>query len=149
MKLDVTCMRYLSKDDYRVLTAVEMGMKNHDVVPVELIVNIAKLRHGGAQKFLTTLLRFKLIYNDKTTYDGTCSITLEASWSGCDWGVGLLRFDWVGFTASIVISSDPLSSSLLLFPHAHDRLPAHVRRVRHPGAQDIAGQGTHCGGKCL
>lgn len=64
-------MRYLSKDDYRVLTAVEMGMKNHDVVPVELIVNIAKLRHGGAQKFLTTLLRFKLIYNDKTTYDGT------------------------------------------------------------------------------
>eukprot|EP00624_Nannochloropsis_granulata_P007850 evm.model.NODE_9859_length_36964_cov_30.200871.4 len=69
MKLDVTCMRYLSKDDYRVLTAVEMGMKNHDVVPVELIVNIAKLRHGGAQKFLTTLLRFKLIYNDKTTYD--------------------------------------------------------------------------------
>ncbi|GAB5035607.1 atypical rio rio2 protein kinase [Nannochloropsis oceanica] len=70
MKLDVTCMRYLSKDDYRVLTAVEMGMKNHDVVPVELIVNIAKLRHGGAQKFLNTLLRFKLIYNDKTTYDG-------------------------------------------------------------------------------
>ncbi len=70
MKLDVTCMRYLSKDDYRVLTAVEMGMKNHDVVPVELIVSIAKLRHGGVQKFLQTLLRFKLIYNDKTTYNG-------------------------------------------------------------------------------
>lgn len=80
-------MRYLSKDDYRVLTAVEMGMKNHDVVPVELIVNIAKLRHGGAQKFLTTLLRFKLIYNDKTTYDGTwlawSGVLLGALWVGC------------------------------------------------------------------
>jgi len=81
MKLDVTCMRYLSKDDYRVLTAVEMGMKNHDVVPVELIVNIAKLRHGGAQKFLNTLLRFKLIYNDKTTYDGRClRVTFEGGY---------------------------------------------------------------------
>lgn len=28
-------------------------------------------RHGGVQKFLSTLLRFKLIYHDKTTYDGT------------------------------------------------------------------------------
>lgn len=87
MKLDVTCMRYMSKDEFRVLTAVEvrslvacffgwvwcvglagagiestrlqsptplqththtykqqMGMKNHDVVPVELITAIAKLR---------------------------------------------------------------------------------------------------------
>lgn len=70
MKLDVTCMRYMSKDEYRVLTAVEMGMKNHDVVPVELIVRIAKLRHGGVQKFLETLMRWKLVYHDKTTYDG-------------------------------------------------------------------------------
>ncbi|EWM22057.1 rio kinase [Nannochloropsis gaditana] len=70
MKLDVTCMRYMSKDDFRVLTAVEMGMKNHDVVPVELLIKIAKLRHGGVQKFLSTLLRFKLVYHDKTTYDG-------------------------------------------------------------------------------
>lgn len=28
MKLDVNVLRYLSKDDFRVLTAVEMGMKN-------------------------------------------------------------------------------------------------------------------------
>jgi RIO kinase 2 len=39
MKLDVTCMRYLSKDDYRVLTAVEMGMRNHELVPVSLITS--------------------------------------------------------------------------------------------------------------
>jgi hypothetical protein len=28
MKLDVDVLRYLSKDEFRVLTAVEMGMKN-------------------------------------------------------------------------------------------------------------------------
>jgi RIO-like serine/threonine protein kinase len=32
MKLDVTCMRYLSKDDYRVMTALEAGMRNHELV---------------------------------------------------------------------------------------------------------------------
>ena len=28
MKLDVNALRYLTKDDFRVLTAVEMGMCN-------------------------------------------------------------------------------------------------------------------------
>jgi RIO-like serine/threonine protein kinase len=28
MKLDVNALRYLSKDDFRVLTVVEMGMRN-------------------------------------------------------------------------------------------------------------------------
>lgn len=31
MKLDVTALRYLSKEEFRVLTGVEMGMKNHEV----------------------------------------------------------------------------------------------------------------------
>ena len=31
-KLNVTMLRYLSKEDFRVLTAVEMGMKNHELV---------------------------------------------------------------------------------------------------------------------
>lgn len=37
MKLDVNVLRYLSKDDWRVLTAVEMGQKNHEIVPVPLV----------------------------------------------------------------------------------------------------------------
>ena len=57
MKLDVTCMRYLSKEDYRVLQAVEMGMRNHELVPVPLITQIARLKHGGSYKVLSTLLR--------------------------------------------------------------------------------------------
>ncbi|DBA00759.1 TPA: hypothetical protein N0F65_001230 [Lagenidium giganteum] len=70
MKLDVTCMRYLTKEHFRVLTAIEMGMKNHEVVPVELITAIAKLRHGGVNKILSHLLRNKLIAHDGNTYDG-------------------------------------------------------------------------------
>lgn len=70
VKLDVTCMRHLSKSDYRVLTAVEMGMKNHDLVPTELIASIAKLRTGGAHRIINTLHAFKLIAHDRSTYDG-------------------------------------------------------------------------------
>ena len=88
MKLDVTCMRYLSKDDFRVLTAVEMGMKNHELVPVELITSIARLRHGGeylylpyarvivsswcvgSHKILSTLLRHKLVAHAQQNYNG-------------------------------------------------------------------------------
>lgn len=63
-------MRYLGKDEYRMLTAVEMGMRNHELVPVELIVSIAKLRHGGAHKILSTLLRFKLLSHENQSFDG-------------------------------------------------------------------------------
>lgn len=70
MKLDVTCMRYLSKDDFRVLTAVEMGMKNHELVPVSLITAIAQLRHGGSYRILSNLLRHKLVAHAQQEYDG-------------------------------------------------------------------------------
>ena len=70
MKLDVSRMRYLSKEDYRVLTAVEMGMRNHELVPVELISSIAKLRHGGIHKILSNLLRHKLLAHDSKKYNG-------------------------------------------------------------------------------
>jgi RIO kinase 2 len=70
MKLDVTCMRYLTKDDYRMLTAVEMGMRNHELVPVELICSIAKLRHGGSHKIMSTLLRYKLLSHENQSFDG-------------------------------------------------------------------------------
>lgn len=70
MKLDVTCMRYLTKEDFRILVAIEMGMRNHEMVPVGLITNIAKLRHGGCYKILSTLLRYKLIAHTNQEYNG-------------------------------------------------------------------------------
>lgn len=37
MKFDVNILRYIEKDAWRVLVSVEMGMKNHELVPVELV----------------------------------------------------------------------------------------------------------------
>ncbi|GER34203.1 serine/threonine-protein kinase rio2 [Striga asiatica] len=70
MKLDVDALRYLSKDDFRVLTAVEMGMRNHEIVPSELIDRIASLKHGGTYKVLKNLLKHKLLHHDSAKYDG-------------------------------------------------------------------------------
>ena len=70
MKLDVNALRYLSKDDFRVLTSVEMGQKNHEIVPLQLIDSISGLKHGGAFKCIKILLRHKLLHHDGSTYDG-------------------------------------------------------------------------------
>jgi RIO kinase 2 len=70
MKLDVDVLRYLSKDDFRVLTAVELGMRNHEIVPIELIDRIARLKHGGTYKVLKNLLKHKLLHHDSSKYDG-------------------------------------------------------------------------------
>lgn len=32
-KLDVSLLRYITSEHFRVITAVEMGMKNHEIVP--------------------------------------------------------------------------------------------------------------------
>jgi len=79
-RMDVAGLRYLSKDELRVLQAVEQGMKNHDLVPVELISSIASLKHGGAFKCLSTLLRGKLLRHDRKKYDGAlCPLSPEGS----------------------------------------------------------------------
>ena len=50
VKLDVSNLRHMSKEEFRVLTAVEMGMKNHEIVPAPLIESISGLKRGGAFK---------------------------------------------------------------------------------------------------
>uniref|UniRef100_A0A8C2D8A3 Serine/threonine-protein kinase RIO2 n=1 Tax=Cyprinus carpio TaxID=7962 RepID=A0A8C2D8A3_CYPCA len=70
-KLNVVILRYLSRDDFRVLTAVEMGMKNHEIVPVSLIASIASLKHGGCNKVLRELDKHKLLaYERSKTVQG-------------------------------------------------------------------------------
>ncbi|CAN6482126.1 unnamed protein product [Victoria cruziana] len=64
MKLDLSAFKYLSKDDFRVLTAVEMGMKNHEIVPEQLINRIASLKHGGTDKVLRNLLKHKTVHHE-------------------------------------------------------------------------------------
>ncbi|XP_029019638.1 serine/threonine-protein kinase RIO2 [Betta splendens] len=65
-KLNVVVLRYLSPDDFRVLTAVEMGMKNHEIVPVSLLSSIASLKHGGCNKILGELIKHKLVSYERT-----------------------------------------------------------------------------------
>lgn len=55
-------LRYLSKDQLRVLTAVEMGMKNHELVPKALVVSIAQVRSGVA-RILMDLCRNRLVFS--------------------------------------------------------------------------------------
>ena len=79
MKLDATDLRYITGDEFRVLTAVctvrendpcahiqchsqvEMGSKNHEVVPNVLIAKIAGLRNGGVNKILGALAKRSLV----------------------------------------------------------------------------------------
>jgi RIO kinase 2 len=70
MKLDSSIIRYLEKDEFRVLTAIEMGMKNHEIVPLALIESIAKLRRGGVFKVVQSLLKKKLVSHLNKHVDG-------------------------------------------------------------------------------
>ncbi|XP_072137422.1 serine/threonine-protein kinase RIO2 [Mobula birostris] len=65
-KLNVVMLRYLSRDDFRVLVGVEMGMKNHEIVPPSLIASISNLKHGGCNKVLRELVKHKLLAYERT-----------------------------------------------------------------------------------
>uniref|UniRef100_A0A2M4AJL9 Serine/threonine-protein kinase RIO2 n=1 Tax=Anopheles triannulatus TaxID=58253 RepID=A0A2M4AJL9_9DIPT len=70
-KLDVTVLRYLTKEDFRILTAIEMGMKNHELVPGALVAAIASLKAGGVHKLLRELCKHKLLtYERGKRFDG-------------------------------------------------------------------------------
>ena len=62
--------RARAQEEFRVLTAVEMGMKNHELVPTQLICQIAGLKKGGARKLIGNLHRNKLLYHESKKYDG-------------------------------------------------------------------------------
>jgi len=64
VKVNVTLLRYMSSEDFRVLVAVEMGMKNHETVPTTLVSQIASLKHGGCHKVLKDLVKNKLLAYD-------------------------------------------------------------------------------------
>lgn len=43
-----------------------MGMRNHELVPLQLLAVIASLKHGGCHKVLRELVRYKLVAYDAT-----------------------------------------------------------------------------------
>lgn len=71
MRLDATDLRYISSQEFRVLTAIEMGSKNHEVVPSTLAAQICGLHHSGINKLLGSLAKRNLIARvQNTKYDG-------------------------------------------------------------------------------
>lgn len=61
MKLDATNVRYITPDQFRVLQAVEIGSRNHEIVPLSLICTISKQRSGNALKILHDLSDYRLV----------------------------------------------------------------------------------------
>ncbi|CDJ66671.1 RIO1 family domain-containing protein, putative [Eimeria necatrix] len=70
MRLQADVLRYMTKGEFRVLTAVEMGMKNHEFVSSALIEQIAGLRRHSIRQILSTLLKNKLVFHSSKSYDG-------------------------------------------------------------------------------
>ncbi|KAH3756527.1 atypical/RIO/RIO2 protein kinase [Pelomyxa schiedti] len=72
VKLDASLLRYFGRDEFRVLSAVEMGMRNHDLVPQPLLEKIAGLRRSGeAHRALVEVHRAKLVWHSRAPgYEG-------------------------------------------------------------------------------
>ncbi|ETN41935.1 uncharacterized protein HMPREF1541_03874 [Cyphellophora europaea CBS 101466] len=71
MKLDTKALRYLNPSDWRVLTAVETGSRNHEVVPTTLIASLSKTSVGDVQRSISLLAKANLISKVKNAkYDG-------------------------------------------------------------------------------
>ncbi|XP_019465665.2 serine/threonine-protein kinase RIO2 [Meleagris gallopavo] len=51
---------------FHLLFKVEMGMKNHEIVPASLIASIASLKHGGCNKILRELGKHRLLAYERT-----------------------------------------------------------------------------------
>ena len=85
MRLDAGAFRYLTKEDIRILTSVEMGLKNHEYVPEQLIESIAHLRRCGVFGRIQVLMKHGLLCHQggkgdgyKLTYNGYDCLALRA-----------------------------------------------------------------------
>lgn len=62
MKLDTSHLRYLTNEDFKVLTSVEVGSASHELVPESLIAQNSQLRSISAvNKSISELAKIKLI----------------------------------------------------------------------------------------
>ncbi|CCJ29489.1 unnamed protein product [Pneumocystis jirovecii] len=119
-------MRYLSQDDFRVLTAVEIGSKNHELVPTSLIAQIAGLKGVSHQKCISELAKNGLIskvknakYNGyRLTYIGYDYLALNAfSKRECIYSIG--NKIGVGKESDVYIISDKTGKQMVLKMHKY------------------------------
>ncbi len=81
MRLDANQFRFMTKDEFRVLTAVEMGMKNHELVPVPLIESIGAASASVPDPPLTCAAhdapRFTQNHRNKAPFSDFISVSLR------------------------------------------------------------------------
>jgi len=70
MKLDPELIKYLTNDHFRVLTAIEQGMKNHEFVSMPLIESLANLKRSNTFKVVQHLLKHKCVFHTGKNYSG-------------------------------------------------------------------------------
>ncbi|KAK6463446.1 RIO1 family-domain-containing protein [Scheffersomyces coipomensis] len=82
MKLDTSHMRYLTSDDFKVLQALELGTRNHELVPTTLIHTLGGLRSvTGTNRSIGDLAKLKLVSRLRNAkYDG-----FRLTYSGYDY----------------------------------------------------------------
>lgn len=125
MKLDTSHMRYLTADDFRVLQAVELGSRNHELVPTQMIHSIGGLKSPSAtNRAIGDLAKLKLVSRLRNAkYDG-----FRISYSGYDYLALKLMLNrntlysvgstiGVGKESDIYSVSDPLGTQKVLKIH--------------------------------
>lgn len=129
MKLDAKAIRYLNSEDFRVLSAVEIGSKNHEVVPTPLIVQISGLRGSGVTRSISALAKTNLIAKVKNakydgyrlTYGGYDYLALNAHQKHkCIYSVG--NQIGVGKESDIVVVADKTGKQSILKIHRLGRV---------------------------
>jgi len=117
-------LKYLSREDFRVLTSVEMGQKNHELVPLELVASIASLRAGGVHKVIKELIKHKLVAYEhvsknpgyRLTYNGYDYLALKTL-VGRDALLSVGNKIGVGKESDIYICADADGAELCLKLH--------------------------------
>eukprot|EP00127_Corallochytrium_limacisporum_P003914 Clim_evm24s154 gene=Clim_evmTU24s154 len=70
VRLDLKYLRYMPAEEFRTLTGVEMGMRNHELVPVQLIASIASVKADRVSSILRGLVEKKLVVRENKHYEG-------------------------------------------------------------------------------
>ena len=68
MAFDASLLQYLEDDEWRILTSIEMGMRNHELVATELIQSISGIK-GTSYHTLGNLCRHRLVSHEGKPYD--------------------------------------------------------------------------------
>jgi len=70
VKFEFECFFALRKEDFRVISAVELGQKNHELVSLTMIYHISCLPRGSILTALKNVVRKKLVYHENKKDDG-------------------------------------------------------------------------------